>query len=113
MNARTRLGRAGEDAAAAHLEALGYRILKRNLRGPGGEIDIVARDGATIAFVEVKARESRRFGSALAAVDARKRRRIRAIAADFLQYLEPGAKARFDVLAIENGRLTLHRGAFL
>ncbi len=112
MNARSRLGQTGEDLAAAHLRELGYRIVKRNLRGPGGEIDIVAWDGETLAFVEVKARESRTFGSALGAVDARKRRRLRAIAADFLQFFAPEAKARFDVLTIERGTLVLHRNAF-
>jgi len=77
------LGAAGEDAASAYLKSIGYRIVTRNLRGPGGEIDIVARDGETIVFVEVKARTSRRFGSALGAVDARKRARLRSVAADY------------------------------
>ena len=72
MNERARLGRAGEDAAADHLRAHGYRIVKRNLRGPGGEIDIVAWDGPTLAFVEVKTRASSRFGSAISAVDRAK-----------------------------------------
>ena len=112
VNARSQLGKAGEDSAAAHLQSLGYRIVKRNLRGPGGEIDIVAWDGEILAFVEVKARDSRRFGSALAAVDARKRKRLRALAADFLQVFAPHAKARFDVLTVERGSLALHRNAF-
>jgi len=105
-------GRAAEDAAAAYLVGLGFRILERNLRGPGGEIDIVAKDGATIVFVEVKRRDSRTFGRALAAVDARKRARIRAVAADYLQFVAPGAFARFDVLAIDAGTVRLHRDAF-
>jgi putative endonuclease len=109
---RRQLGAEGEATAAAHLEALGYVILRRNLRGPGGEIDIVARDGATIVFVEVKVRRSRRFGTALAAVDARKRARIRAVAADYLQFFAPGASARFDVLAIDGPRVRHYRGAF-
>jgi putative endonuclease len=88
------------------------RILRRNLRGPGGEIDIVARDGETIVFVEVKLRQTRSFGSAIGAVDARKRARIRAVAADYLQFFAPDARARFDVLTIERGALVLHRGAF-
>jgi putative endonuclease len=107
-----RLGVAAEARAAAHLTALGYRILKRNLRGPGGEIDIVARDGETIVFIEVKARESRAYGSALGAVDARKRARIRAVASDYLQFFAPGARARFDVLTVEGDMLRLYRGAF-
>jgi len=78
-------GRAGEDAAAALLESHGYRILGRNVRVPGGEIDLVALDGAVLVFVEVKRRDSRRFGTALGAVDARKRRRLRELAADYAQ----------------------------
>jgi putative endonuclease len=106
------LGQRAEDAAAAHLAALGMQLLQRNLRAPGAEIDIVARDGETIVFVEVKARSSAAFGSALAAVDARKRRRIRALAADYLQVVAPLARARFDVVTVEPGGVTLHRNAF-
>jgi putative endonuclease len=106
------LGRQAEDAAAAYLGSLGMRVLKRNLRGPGGEIDIVALDGEIVAFIEVKARSGRTFGSALSAVDARKRRRIAAIAADYLQIVAPRARARFDVLTIEPNGMRLYRGAF-
>jgi putative endonuclease len=106
------LGRDGEDAAADYLRSLGYTILQRNFRGPGGEIDIVAREGNVIVFVEVKTRRSRAYGSAIAAVDARKRRRIRAVAEDYLQFFAPAAKARFDVLAIDGASMRLHRGAF-
>jgi putative endonuclease len=105
-------GRAGEDAAARYLRDLGFRVLVRNLRGPSGEIDIVARDGETFVFVEVKARRSRAFGSALGAVDARKRRRLRAAAADYLQFVAPDAKARFDVLTFDGTQPRLHRDAF-
>ena len=106
------LGRAAEDAAAAFVTAQGMRVLKRNLRGPGGEIDIVALDGNVVAFIEVKARNARTFGSALGAVDARKRRRIAAVAADYLQIVAPQARARFDVVTVEADGLRLHRGAF-
>ena len=108
----TGAGRGGEDVAAAYLEALGYRILKRNVRGPGGEIDLVARDGETLVFIEVKAREGNRFGSPLAAIDARKRARIRTLAEDFLQFLPATTKVRFDVVTVRRGRAELHRGAF-
>jgi len=107
-----RYGIAGEAAAAAYLQQLGFHIVTRNLRSPDGEIDIVARDGETVVFIEVKARTSRRFGTALGAVDQRKRARMRAVAADFLQFMEPSAKARFDVLAIEGTTMRLYRGAF-
>ena len=64
-------------------------------------------------FVEVKARSTQRFGSALSAVDARKRRTLRALAADWLQIAAPGARARFDVVTLDGGlQPHLHRGAF-
>ena len=87
-------------------------MIGRNVRLPGGEIDVIARDRGVIVFVEVKARGSRRFGSALSAVDARKRRTLRALAADWLQIAAPGAQARFDIVTVEDGRPRLHRGAF-
>lgn len=105
-------GRDGEAAAAAFLESLGFRILRRNLRGPGGEIDIVAREGRTLVFVEVKVRRGAAFGRAIEAVDWRKRRRIRTLAADFLQFFEEPPKVRFDVLAIDPDGMKLHRAAF-
>lgn len=105
-------GRDGEDAAVRLLEQYGYTVIARNVRLPGGEIDVIARDRDVIAFVEVKARSSHRFGSALASVDARKRRTLRGLAADWLQIAAPGARARFDVVTVERGRATLHRGSF-
>jgi putative endonuclease len=112
VSVRDALGRAGEDRAAALLEAHGYRIVARNVRLPGGEIDIIARDGDTIVFVEVKARGGNAFGTAIRAVDARKRATLRALAADWLQIAAPRAQARFDVVTIDRGRATLRRGAF-
>jgi putative endonuclease len=105
-------GRAGEEAAARYLESIGLRILRRNARGPGGEIDIMARDGPVLVFVEVKARGGRTFGSALGAVDARKRARIRTLAADYLQFFPAATEVRFDVITFEGGRIAHHRGAF-
>jgi uncharacterized protein (TIGR00252 family) len=118
-------GIAGEDLAADYLRSLGYTIVRRNLRGPAGEIDIVATEGEVVVFVEVKSRRTRAFGSAVSAVGARKRRRMRAAAggartrgrrrppaADYLQFFAPNAHARFDVLTIEGTRVRLLRGAF-
>jgi len=105
-------GRQGEAAAAGYLEALGFRIVGRNVRFPGGEIDLVCKDGQTLVFVEVKARTSSAFGSALTAVDARKRRKIRDMAADYAQIHAPAASIRFDVVTIEGEKLALHKGAF-
>ena len=105
-------GKAAEAAAARYLEALGFRIVRRNLRGPGAEIDLVAWEGETLVFVEVKARSNRRFGGPLGAVDFRKRAKIRALAADFLQFIATPARVRFDVVTLERGAPRLYRGAF-
>ncbi len=106
------LGRAGEDRALAFLEQNGYRVIARNVRVSGGEIDLVCTDGNTIVFVEVKARSGNRFGSAVGAVDAKKRAKLRALAADYLQIIAPTARARFDVVALDGTRIALHRNAF-
>jgi putative endonuclease len=106
------LARSGEDAAIALLVERGYEIVGRNIRMPGGEIDVVARDGATIVFVEVKARQSHRYGSAVGAVDARKRRTLRKLAAEWLQLFAPRAYARFDIVAADGARLAHYRDAF-
>jgi putative endonuclease len=109
---RARFGQTGEERAAAYLTQLGFRIERRNLRTPDGEIDIVAREGDTLVFVEVKARATRSFGRALGAVDTRKRARIRAVAEDYLQFFPPQPKVRFDVVAIDGDAIRLYRGAF-
>jgi putative endonuclease len=105
-------GRSGEDRASRFLAACGYRIVARNVRVPGAEIDAVCLDGPTLVIVEVKRRDSTRFGSALRAVDARKRATLRRAAADFAQIVAPSAKIRFDIVTLEGDRLQLHRNAF-
>ncbi len=111
MNTKSK-GRRGEDDAAAFLESLGYRILARNYRTPAGEADLIALEGRTLVIVEVKRRDGRRFGTALSAVDYRKRATLRAVGEDFAQIAAPGARLRFDVVAIDGNRLALHRNAF-
>jgi uncharacterized protein (TIGR00252 family) len=110
VNRRATVGREGEDAAVRLLEEVGFIVIARNVRVPGGEIDVIARDRDVIAFVEVKARGSRRYGSALAAVDARKRRTLRASAADWLQIAAPHARARIDALLGRGGMSDVYRG---
>jgi putative endonuclease len=105
-------GRDGEARAEAFLRARGYRVVERNAHLPGGEIDLVCVESGTLVFVEVKRRDGTRFGSALGAVDARKRRRLRTIAADYAQIVAPNAPVRFDVVALDGARTTLHRNAF-
>lgn len=111
MNLRD-VARSGEEAAVGLLLQRGYQIVGRNVRMPGGEIDVVARDGDVVVFVEVKARISKRFGSAVSAVDARKRRTLRRLASEWLQLFAPRAHARFDVVAAEGPRLTHYKDAF-
>ncbi|HEY7500885.1 MAG TPA: YraN family protein [Vicinamibacterales bacterium] len=114
---RQALGKTGEDLAAAELERLGYAILARRYRTRYGEIDIVARDGETLVFVEVKARTGGEFGIALDAITAQKRRRVVLMATDYLARHDLDQVAcRFDVVAIDDvascARLTLIRDAW-
>jgi len=113
---RRRLGAAGEDAAARHLEASGHRVVARNVRAGGVELDLVVTKGRTIAFVEVKTRRSPRGGSPEEAVDARKRARLVRGATAFLRERGGrGRRVRFDVVSVvpdERGRLcATHRPA--
>jgi len=112
MSARGNLGRDGEETAVRHLEELGYVVVGRNVRLPGGEIDVICKDKDVFVFVEVKARSNARFGSPISAVDARKRRTLRALAADYLQFVAPGALARFDIVTVRDGRVAHYRSAF-
>jgi len=95
------LGRLGEEAAAAYLAEKGYVILARNFRCRLGEIDIVARQGRTVAFVEVRTRTTDAFGLPEESIDARKRARLKRLAAYYL-YIHGLSEVdcRFDVVAI-------------
>jgi len=101
---RLRLGEIGEDLAVQELERLGYAVVARRYRRRYGEIDIVAVDGPTIVFVEVKARDGLQFGPAAEAVTAIKRRRLVATARDFLlRHRLEARPCRFDVVAVHVG----------
>lgn len=98
---RVALGKFGEDLACRELERRGYVILERRYRRRGGEIDIIARDGQTTVFVEVKAREGHEFGEASEAVTAIKRGRMTTLALDFLARRRLTERpCRFDVVSI-------------
>lgn len=99
---RQSLGKMGEDLACAELRRRGYAILARRYRTRFGEIDIIARDGPTLVFVEVKARVGAEFGGGAAAVTGWKQRRIAVMAADFLarRGLED-RPCRFDVVTVD------------
>jgi putative endonuclease len=95
-------GRRFEDLACEYLKAKGYRIQERNVRLVRKEVDIVAADGDTIVFIEVKGRRSRRFGSGSEAVGPRKRLHLLMFAAAYLERRGLWKRAcRFDVVAIE------------
>ena len=102
--ARQALGKAGEELASRELERRGYAILARRYRCRSGEVDIVARDGPTLVFVEVKARGSSAYGSASEAVTSLKRRRIVQVALDYIaRHRLDGCPCRFDVVSIGPG----------
>jgi putative endonuclease len=101
---RVALGKIGEDLACLELERRGYAILARRYRRRGGELDIVARDGATIAFIEVKTRIGREFGDAAEAVTVAKRRRIIRLALDYAaRHRLLHCPCRFDVVCVQLG----------
>jgi putative endonuclease len=98
---RRQLGEAGEDLAAAALKKQGYKILERNYTCTLGEIDLIARQGKTLVFIEVKTRRSERFGAPQEAVSPAKQARLRRLAAYYLKQKRLGEVAvRFDVVAI-------------
>jgi len=102
MNGNTTLGRRGEDLAIGHLKALGYRILARNYRNRYGEIDIIARDGRAICFIEVKTRADDTHGSGLEAISKYKIAKISRAAAGYLRDRDLwDSEARFDVVAVQ------------
>jgi len=99
--ARVILGKTGEDLACRELERRGYAIIARRYRTRRGEFDIVARDGPTLVFVEVKARDGSAYGEPGEAVTMAKRRRMVALAMDYM--MRHGLEAcpsRFDVVSI-------------
>lgn len=98
------LGKLGEDLACAYLAKLGYKIIERNFRIRGGEIDIVAIDGKTLVYVEVKTRSNHRFGLPQESVTPRKIRFLERAAKFFRnnrKYLKLPQLERIDVLAID------------
>jgi putative endonuclease len=98
---RLELGKEGEDLALKKVEGLGYKCVARNYRCALGELDLVARDGETLVFIEIKTRKGKSLDYAKEAVHARKQRQMSKVA---LAYMKKNgcedAKARFDVVVI-------------
>jgi len=115
---RQTLGELGETLACDELRRRGYAILERRYRTRYGEIDIVARHGDVLVFVEVKARRGDAFGSGAAAVTPNKQRRVARMAADFLVRRRlQDRPCRFDVVSVAMGeerpRIEVFAGAFV
>jgi putative endonuclease len=107
-------GQRGEDMATKALKGNGYKIVERNHRNKLGEIDIVAEEGGYLVFVEVKKRNTGRFGEAICAVDDRKKRHLIRTALLYMKMHDCfGRKVRFDVIGIDNDRTKLVKNAFL
>lgn len=116
---RQELGKDGEALACTELEARGYAILERRHRTRYGEIDVIAKDGDTLVFVEVRRKSAADFGSAAESVTRDKQRRIVRMALDYLARagLVDRCPVRFDVVAIDDQpegppRITVFAGAF-
>lgn len=101
LNSRQQLGLRGEEKVADYLQKKGYTILVKNYRCKAGEIDIIARDGEELVFIEVKTRSSLRFGSPAEAVTPRKQRQITRTAQWYLSERQLfDVPARFDVITV-------------
>jgi putative endonuclease len=99
---RQAVGKAGEEAAVQYLRQHGYRILERNYRCRFGEIDLIARDGSVLAFIEVKTRRSHMYGPAAAAVTWRKQRHLIKASQTYLVHQKKAHDlCRFDVVTVD------------
>lgn len=113
MNKRT-VGTEYEEKTCAYLRAEGFQILERNFRNRVGEIDIVAREGDTLAFIEVKYRRGNALGLPEEAVTSRKQRTIRQVSLYYLMKHPAFSETpvRYDVAAFEGEKLRYYRNAF-
>jgi putative endonuclease len=99
------LGKQGEEIARHYLQTIGYRILEQNYQCPLGEIDLIAEDGETIAFIEVKTRTSHRYGLPQLAVGWKKQMKLKQLAWYYLVHQQRmKSPCRFDVIAITFSR---------
>jgi len=97
------LGDSGERQAVQFLKKQGYQIVKRNYKCPSGEVDIIARDGETLVFVEVKTRTGTAFGLPQEAVDRRKQKKLVNVAFHYIGRLKEPPSMRFDIITVMQG----------
>jgi len=101
LSTAAEIGNYGECVAAAFLRRLGYRVLTRNYKVTGGEIDLICRHGDILAFVEVRTRASEIFGRPAESIDARKEDALRHAARRYLELLvEKEISYRFDAVEV-------------
>lgn len=98
---RARIGAAAEDLAAQFLKARGLTIVRRNFRRRQGEIDLIAKEGATLVFIEVRLRTNPLFGGARESIGKAKQKRLRAAAQHYLAGLSDLPPCRFDAVLLE------------
>lgn len=113
MNKR-QVGTVYESRAAEYLRGLGYQLMERNFRCRMGEIDIIAREGEVLCFIEVKYRAGAGRGTPLEAVNRRKQQKIISVARYYLMShnMAMDTECRFDVVAVEGEHMTLLQNAF-
>jgi putative endonuclease len=98
---RLELGNFGEELAFKRIKRLGYKKIVRNYRCPLGEVDLIAKDGDTLVFIEIKTRKGKSLGYAKEAVTDKKQRQLSKVALAYMKSNQcMGIKARFDVVAI-------------
>ena len=98
---RLDLGKLGEELAFKKIKRIGYKCLARNYRCPLGEVDLIAKDGDTLVFIEIKTRKGKSIGYAKEAVDGRKRRQLSKVALTYIKANDCWhMRSRFDVVAI-------------
>jgi len=106
------LGKFGEQAAKHYLEALGCQILETNWRHKRWEVDIIARDGDVLAFIEVKSRTSVAFGEPAEFVDRKKQQNLFNAAEAYLKLCRHQGDIRFDIISVQvrkNGETSIER----
>jgi putative endonuclease len=98
---RLDLGKLGEELAFKKIKRIGYKCLARNYRCPLGEVDLIAKDGDTLVFIEIKTRKGKSIGYAKEAVDGRKKRQLSKVALTYIKANDCWhMRSRFDVVAI-------------
>jgi putative endonuclease len=106
-------GSVAERRAVQLLERRGYRIVERNFRCSSGELDVVARDGDVLVFVEVRSRADAAHGHAAETVNVRKQRQVARVAMHYIGLRDPlFVTSRFDVVAITGDDVVLIQDAF-